>query len=85
MPEISRFYGIVVYLLWKDHNPRHIHFVYGDYNAVYNIADGVIDGKAPAKIIAKVSEWVALHEKELLELWEKAQRGEELHRVKPLK
>ncbi len=85
MPEISRFYGIIVYLLWKDHNPPHIHFSYGDYKCTYSILDGVIDGKAPAKVIAKVTDWVALHENELLELWEKAQRGEELRRITPLK
>jgi len=85
MPEISRFYGIIVYLLWRDHNPPHIHFSYGEYECVYNILDGVIDGKAPAKVIAKVNEWVSLHEKELLELWEKAQRGERLYTVEPLK
>ena len=85
MPEIARFYGIIVYLLWKDHNPPHIHFSYGDYECVVNILDGVVDGKAPAKVIAKVTEWVALHEAELLQLWEKAQRGEELHKVEPLK
>jgi hypothetical protein len=85
MPEISRFYGIIVYLLWRDHNPPHIHFTYGDYNCTYSILDGVIDGKAPAKVIAKVTEWAVMHEGELLELWEKAQRGEELHKVTPLK
>jgi hypothetical protein len=85
MPEISRFYGIIVYLLWKDHNPPHIHFSYGDYNGTYSILDGVIEGKVPAKVVAKVTDWVALHENELLELWEKAQRGEDLRRITPLK
>jgi hypothetical protein len=31
MPEISKFYGIIVSLYWRDHNPPHIHFTYGDY------------------------------------------------------
>ena len=30
MPEISRFYGIIIYMWWKDHNPPHIHVSYGD-------------------------------------------------------
>ena len=85
MPEISRFYGIVVYLLWRDHNPPHIHFSYSGYECTYHILDGIVEGKAPAKVISKVMEWVALHETELLELWEKAQKGEELYKVEPLK
>lgn len=85
MPEISRFYGIIIYLLWQDHNPPHIHFTYGDYDCNVNILDGIVEGKAPAKVIAKVTEWIAIHEKELLELWEKAQNGEELHKIEPLK
>jgi len=85
MPEISRFYGIIVYLLWRDHNPPHIHFSYGDYTCTYHILEGIVDGRAPTKVIAKVTEWVSLHETELLELWERAQKGEELYKVEPLK
>ena len=44
-----------------------------------------MDGQAPAKVIAKVNEWLNLHETEILSLWEKAQRGEKLGRIEPLK
>ena len=32
MPVLSRFYGIVIrmYFLQKEHNPPHIHAIYGD-------------------------------------------------------
>lgn len=42
-------------------------------------------GQAPSKVIAKVSEWIDLHEAEILTLWERAQRGEALYRIEPLK
>ena len=42
-------------------------------------------GKAPSKVIAKVNEWMDLHEAEILTLWEKAQKGEKLDRIEPLK
>ena len=39
MLEISRFYGIVVkiYLIGKEHNPPHVHFLYGERMAAYDI------------------------------------------------
>ena len=85
MPEISKFYGIIISLYWMDHNHPHIHFTYGEYEGYISIIDRVVEGKAPAKVIAKINEWMDLHEKEILTLWEKAQRGERLNRIEPLK
>mgnify|MGYP007092153276 FL=1 len=47
--------------------------------------DRVVDGKTPSKVIAKVNEWMDLHEAEILTLWEKAQKGEKLGRIEPLR
>lgn len=85
MPEISRFYGIIISLFWRDHNPPHIHFAYGEYECTISIIDRVVDGKAPAKVIAKVNEWIDLHEPELLTAWENAQNGLQFGKITPLK
>lgn len=85
MPEISRFFGIIVSLYWRDHNPPHIHFTYGGLECSISVLDRIVNGTAPAKVIAKVNEWIDLHEGEILTLWEKAQRGEKLNRIEPLK
>ena len=45
----------------------------------------IVDVQAPAKVIAKVNEWIDLHEGEILTLWEKAQKGEKLNKIEPLK
>lgn len=58
MPEICRFFGIIIFLYWKDHNPPHIHFTYGDYECSISVLDRIVDGRAPAKVIAKVNEWI---------------------------
>lgn len=84
MPEICRFFGIIISLYWRDHNAPHIHFSYGDYQCSMTVLDRVVDGQAPAKVIAKVNEWMDLHEEEILALWQKAQRGEKLSRIEPL-
>ena len=83
-PEICRFFGIVISLYWRDHNPPHVHFTYGDYECSMSVLDRVVDGQAPAKVIAKVNEWMDLHEKEILTLWERVQRGESVGKIEPL-
>lgn len=73
MPVLSRFYGIVIrmYFLQKEHNPPHIHAIYGDDMAVITIADGsVLEGALPIKALEMVREWVAIHKEELLTIWE---------------
>ena len=85
MPEICRFYGIIICLYWKDHNPPHVHFTYGDYECTISVLDRVVDGQAPAKVIAKVNQWIDLHEQEILSLWENAQEGKQIGRIEPLK
>lgn len=45
----------------------------------------IVNGQAPAKVIVKVNEWMDLHEAEILSLWEKAQKGEKLSKIDPLK
>lgn len=85
MPEICRFFGIIVSLYWRDHNPPHIHNHRMRNECSISVLDRIVDGQAPAKVIAKVNEWIDLHESEILTLWEKAQKGEKLNRIEPLK
>jgi len=84
MPELSRFFGIIVSLYWRDHTPPHIHFTYSNFECSISVIDRVVNGTAPAKVIAKVNKWIDLHEDEILALWEKAQRGEKLNKIEPL-
>lgn len=73
MPVLSRFYGIVIrmYFLQKEHNPPHIHAIYGDDMAAITIADGeVLEGALPGKALEMVKEWISLHKDELLTIWE---------------
>ena len=57
----------------------------GEYECSISVLDRVVDGKAPSKGIAKVNEWMDVHEAEILTLWEKAQKGEKLGRIEPLR
>lgn len=73
MPVISRFYGIVIrmYFLQKEHNPPHIHAIYGDDMAAITITEGkILEGALPAKALEMVREWITLYKEELLSIWE---------------
>ena len=74
MPEISRFYGIVIKMFFKpkEHEPSHIHALYGEYLVEFNILTmEMIQGDLPKKAQELVLEWLALHQSELQEMWEK--------------
>ena len=76
MPEITRFYGIVakIYLIGKEHNPPHIHFIYGERMASFDIRNlKLLEGDLPQKAVAMCLEWLAIHKEELLEMWETQQ------------
>ena len=52
MPVISRFYGIVIkmYLRQKEHNPPHIHAIYGEYSGLFSLYDGeMFEGDIPIR------------------------------------
>lgn len=66
MPVISSFYGmtIKIYFMCKEHNPPHIHVIYGEYTSAVNIKDcEVIEGDLPEKALNLVKEWIKLHKK----------------------
>ena len=72
MPVLSRFYGIIIrmYFLQKEHNPPHIHAIYGEHMAAITISDGtVLEGELPTKALELVREWILLHKDELLTIW----------------
>jgi hypothetical protein len=70
MPEISRFYGIIIYMFYEDHAPPHFHVKYNENEAVISLEDfAVTQGKLPAKALGLVMEWATIHHDELLENW----------------
>ena len=67
MPEISRFFGIIIYMFFKDHAPPHFHVKYGDYNAIIDIENAeIIDGYIPLKQLKLVQAWAIIHKEELV-------------------
>lgn len=85
MPEICRFYGIVIKMYFADHAPPHFHAEYAEFEARIAIDSlAVISGKLPPRAMGLVAEWTMLHQQELTALWAKARRSEPLERLDPL-
>lgn len=85
MPELSRFYGLVVQIFVRDHAPPHFHVANADNEPVVDIRRGVITAAwLPARAQALALEWNALHRAELLQAWELASQGNAPGKIDPL-
>ncbi len=86
MPEICRFYGIIIAMFFDDHNPPHFHARYGGNNAVIAINNlSVLEGKIPPRALNMVIEWAKSHQGELLKDWELAKSHQNPEKIEPLK
>ena len=75
MPEISRFYGLVIKIFYDDHNPPHFHAEYGEYEVLIDITTlAIMSGRVPARALGMVTEWASLHQQELRVAWERAKQ-----------
>jgi len=85
MPQISFFLGIIIRMFYRDHNPPHFHAVYAEYEGLVDINKlELIGGSLPPRVLGLVIEWTALHQKELLDNWERARNQQTLIAVEPL-
>jgi hypothetical protein len=85
MPEIARFYGLVIRIYYADHAPPHFHVSYAGHEAKIDIDSlGVIDGSLPIRAKALALEWGSLHQNELREAFRLAADMETPPRIEPL-
>jgi hypothetical protein len=91
VPELARFYGIVIALFYRDHNPPHIHAFGKSKNRPEWVAEiairggHVLAGFGPPLQLRLVRDWVRLHQEELLVAWEAAQAGRAPGKIRPLR
>jgi len=85
MPEISRFYGIIIRMFFNEHNPPHFHAEYGEYKIVVDLNDEVVKGFMPKRALKLIFEWLELHKDELIANWERCQNEDIPKKIKPLK
>ena len=85
MPEICRFYGIVIRFYYRDHPPTHFHAIYGEYEALIEIESGAVyEGYLPGTAYYLVNRWRLLHLQERREDWDRARLRLPLVPIAPL-
>ena len=85
MPEISRFYGIIIKLYFADHLPPHFHAEYVEEEALLNIETlALIAGNLPPRAMGMVVEWASLHRDELRVAWARAKNLQAPGKIAPL-
>lgn len=84
VPEICRFYGIVIRMFANDHAPPHFHAEYGGHDVAVTISDATIAGDFPARARRMVLEWRAQHESELMANWDLLRSGQSPRTIAPL-
>ena len=83
MPEIARFYGILIkmFFIEGEHPPPHIHALYGEYAGSFNIETGKMrQGDLPPRACSHVQEWIGIHRDALLKMW----KTQIIHELPPL-
>jgi hypothetical protein len=85
MPELSRFYGIVIKMYYNDHSPPHFHAEYGSQQMVVDANTlSIIGGRLPPRAMGLVMEWAAQHQAEVQRAWQQAHNKQPLDRIDPL-
>ncbi len=89
MPELSRFFGIIIRMYAEPGTPHHrphFHAYYQNYTAVYSIDSiEIIGGEFPKKQQRLVEAWAELHQGELMENWDRLQNGQLPYKIAPLR
>lgn len=83
IPEICRFYGIVIKMFFKpkEHEPSHIHALYGEHIGVFDLKTmQMTEGDLPSKAQELVREWMKLNQSCLEEMW----NTQKLEKLPPL-
>jgi hypothetical protein len=85
LPEISRFFGIIIAMYYNDHDPPHFHARYGSYKAVIRIdPPTLMVGDLPPRALGMVIEWATLHREALRENFAAARAAQALQKIDPL-
>ena len=85
MPEICRFFGIIIAMFFEDHQPPHFHARYGEHKVTIKIGDlSILEGSLPPRALGLVMEWASSHQDELTKNWELTQTYQPLRKIRPL-
>ena len=86
MPKISEFFGISIYVYYREHGAPHFHALYGEEEVLISIEDlSVLNGRLSPRALGLVMEWAVLHKDELRAVWKQAANHQPLDKIAPLR
>lgn len=85
MPVISSFFGIIIRMNFREHNPPHLHAEYQGNNAVFNFYGEITEGTMPNKQKKLIVAWIEIHKDELIANWQLIQNKEDYFKIDPLR
>lgn len=85
MPEISRFFGLIIRMFYDEHNPPHLHAEYQGSKALLDFNGNILRGSLKSKTALRlVRDWIDQHVQELTDNWELARKGKDINLIPPL-
>ncbi|NBC47399.1 MAG: DUF4160 domain-containing protein [Gammaproteobacteria bacterium] len=85
MPTVSRFFGIVIQMFWREHAPPHFHALYGEHEVLIDIRTlEPIGGHLLKRALTLTTEWAMEHRQELMENWDLCQSKQPPKQIAPL-
>jgi hypothetical protein len=84
VPVICRFFGIIIFMNYNDHEPPHFHARYGDQEVIVGIISGLVTGQMSKRALNMLFEWLDMHRQDLLENWNLATEHKSLKQIAPL-
>ncbi len=84
MPEICRFFGIIIFMNYNDHDPPHFHAKYDDQEVTIEIKKGIVKGHMSKRALRMLFEWSEINQEILMENWQLTRERKPLHKIPPL-
>jgi hypothetical protein len=85
VPIISVFFGIVIRMFYREHEPAHFHAEYQGQRGTFDVNGRMIAGTLKSRIARRlIREWAMLHQRDIAANWENMKAGRALERIEPL-
>lgn len=85
MPIISAFFGIIIRMYYRDHEPPHFHAEHQGQHATFTFDGELLAGSIRSRTASRlIREWAKEHEAELKDNWQKVKDGDPLDHIAPL-
>jgi hypothetical protein len=85
MPIISAFFGIVIRMFYREHEPAHFHAEHAGHRAKFDFSGTLVAGEMKSrKARERIRQWAQLHCAQLETNWEKMKAGQPLESIEPL-